>query len=284
MRDLCCYRNPHDKPHGNHFMNHNHTQQDVEQAAAILHDLWLNNNRCDGLPAHLQPTDRATGYAVQAALSCLNKQDVCGWKIAATSADGQRHIGVDQPLAGRLFADRILPDGAVVSLANNLMQVAEIEFAFRFARTLPPRAQAYPIDEVMAAISTVHPSIEIPDSRFSDFAHAGAPSLIADLACAHVFVLGDASRQWATFDFINTEIPVMLNGVAVQSAYGRNVLGNPCVALTWLVNELSLHGMACEAGHVVTTGTCRMPVTVQPGDSIRADFGALGSVHCSFSN
>ena len=68
-------------------MNHTHTQQDVEQAAAILHDLWLNNNRCDGLPAHLQPTDRATGYAVQAALSCLNKQDVCGWKIAAVGAD-----------------------------------------------------------------------------------------------------------------------------------------------------------------------------------------------------
>lgn len=259
-----------------------HSPQQQEQAAAILHDLWLQKNRFVGLPEALKPVDRAEGYAIQAAFSRLNKQAVFGWKIAATSVDGQRHIGVDGPLAGRLFADRILPDGALVSLERNLMQVAEIEFAFRFARSLAPRAEEYTVDEVLAAVGTVHPSIEIPDSRYADFVTAGAPQLIADLACANLFVLGPAAEQWANFDFIDAEIPVMQNGAPVNSGYGRNVLGDPRVALTWLVNELSRHGMVCEAGQAVTTGTCRIPVAVKPGDDISADFGVLGRVHCRF--
>lgn len=248
-----------------------------------MHDLWQNKQRFSGLPHAIQPGDRAAGYAIQGAFSRLNPHAVFGWKIAATSGDGQRHIGVDQPLAGRLFVDRILPDGAVVSLEHNLMRVAEIEYAFRFAQTLPPRASEYAVDEVMAAVSAVHPAIEVPDSRYADFVSAGAPQLIADLACANLLVLGPAAAQWADFDFIHTEIPVLHNGAPIQAGYGRNVLGDPRVALTWLVNELSRHHMACEAGHVVTTGTCRAPVPVQPGDEIRADFGKLGRVHCRFA-
>ncbi|NCW87183.1 MAG: hydratase, partial [Oxalobacteraceae bacterium] len=64
--------------------------------------------------------------------------------------------------------------------------------------------------------------------------------------------------------------------------FGRNVLGDPRVALAWLVNELSKLGISCEPGQVVTTGTCRIPVTVKPGDTVEADFGLLGRVGCRF--
>ena len=35
---------------------------------------------------------------------------------------------------------------------------------------------------------------------------------------------------------------------------------------------------AFAAGQFVTTGTCVIPVPITPGDTIRADFGELGSV------
>ena len=66
-------------------------------------------------------------------------QKTAGWKIAATSEAGQRHIGVSEPLAGRLFADFILPDGARRDAGPMHMRVVEAEFAFRFGRDLPPR-------------------------------------------------------------------------------------------------------------------------------------------------
>ncbi len=257
--------------------------QTAARAADVLLGLWTARARCDALPADVRPQTRTEGYAVQNALARVQGHAQFGWKIAATSVDGQRHIGVDGPLGGRLFADRVLPNGAAVTLDKNLMRVAEIEFAFRFARTLAPRAQPYTVDEVLDAVACVHPSIEVPDSRYDDFVTAGAPQLIADNACANLFVLGPRADDWRGFDYVNAEIAVTLNGAPTGSGFGRNVLGDPRVGLTWLVNELSAIGIASEKDQVVTTGTCRVPVTVKPGDRIEADFGVLGKVGCSFT-
>ncbi len=264
-------------------MDHTSDSGKLAQAAAMLHELWNARGRCDGVPQDFRPASRVEGYAVQRAIADKLGQPVLGWKIAATSVDGQRHIGVDGPLAGRLYADRVFAAGAEIPLAGNLMRVAEIEFAFRFARDLPPRVQAYTVDEVLDAVACVHPSIEVPDSRYDDFVTAGAPQLIADNACANLFVLGPRADDWRGFDYVNAEIRVLHNGQPTGSGFGRNVLGDPRIGLTWLVNELSALGIACEAGQVVTTGTCRVPVTVAPGDRIEADFGPLGRVGCSFS-
>lgn len=53
--------------------------------------------------------------------------------------------------------------------------------------------------------------------------------------------------------------------------------------LTWQVNELSSLTIDCEVGQVVTNGTCRVPVTLKPGDLVEADFGVLGKVSCRFN-
>lgn len=254
-----------------------------EAAAASLDLLWQHKTRCLNLPEDIRPRDRIEGYRVQQAFAERRAVPVAGWKIAATSTEGQKHIGVDGPLAGRLFADRVLDDGACLSLTSNLMRVAEIEFAFCFGQRLAPRVADYSTPEVLAAVSTMHPSIEIPDSRFEDFVSAGAPQLIADNACANWFVLGPGESQWRDFDYVDGPIGITKNELPIDAGYGRNVLGDPRVALTWLVNELSRLGIACEPGQFVTTGTCRVPVTVVPGDRIAADFGVLGRVSCAFS-
>jgi 2-keto-4-pentenoate hydratase len=67
-------------------------------------------------------------------------------------------------------------------------------------------------------------------------------------------------------------------GQPPREGRGANVLGDPRVALAWLVNELCGLGLALEAGQVVTTGTCMTPLPIAAGDAIAADFGALGNV------
>ena len=113
-----------------------------------------------------------------------------GWKIAATSEAGQKHINVDGPMAGRILSETVIADGGTASMAGNEMRVAEPELPFAWRRDLPPRSQPYAVREVLDAVGTLHPAIEIPDSRFADFVGAGAAQIIADNACAHLFVLG----------------------------------------------------------------------------------------------
>ena len=56
------------------------------------------------------------------------------------------------------------------------------------------------------------------------------------------------------------------------------MLGDPRLALTWLVNELSRFGYALKKDQVVITGTCVKPMAIAVGDRVEGDFGALGRV------
>jgi 2-keto-4-pentenoate hydratase len=247
-------------------------------ASSTLCDHWANGLRLDQLPENLRPSSRAEGYRIQALLEERTAAPLFGWKIAATSTAGQAHIGVDGPLAGRLLAERVIADGGICPFGNNHMRVAEIEFAFRMGQTLMPRAESYGIEEVLAAVAALHPSIEIPDSRFNAFEKVGAPQLIADNACAHYFVQGpEAPPSWRDLDLAAYRVTGWVNDASFEGI-GSNVLGDPRIALQWLANELSQLGIPLAAGQLITTGTCLVPMAIAPGDRIRGDFGVLGAV------
>ena len=228
-----------------------------------------------------RPRDRAEGYAIQAAMQRYGNP--FGWKIAATSEAGQKHINVAGPLAGRIFSERVIPDGGTASMAGNEMRVGEPEFAFRIGRDLPPRPAPYSVGDVLAAVDTLHPAIELPDSRFADFVKAGEAQLIADQS------LRASVRPWPARDCRlargrSGRAPA--GGHAARPAFcrlRRHVLGDPRVALTWLANELRTLGVTLKAGEVVTTGTCHPPLPIQSGDRFEADFGIFGRVSVALS-
>jgi 2-keto-4-pentenoate hydratase len=260
-------------------------QFQVQAASDMLWDCWRQGRCLSALPEAIRPATRADGYAVQALLERRASTPLFGWKIAATSQAGQSHIGVDGPLAGRLLREQARDTGAQLPLRGNRMRVAEPEFAFRLARDLPPRAQAYTAQEVLAAVDALHPAIEVPDSRYDDFARVGAAQLIADNACAHDFVLGPATRaDWRSRDLSEHAVTGSVSGKLHRDGKGANVLGDPRIALAWLANELSQLGITLGAGQVVTTGTCLIPLPVEPGDRVVADFGEFGAVEVRFGD
>lgn len=260
-------------------------QPAIDEAAEILWQAWTSRASIDDLPPRCQPSARAEGYRVQSALLDRSGATAWGWKIAATSQAGQQHIGVDGPLGGRLYGAQIHRNGDSISLEGNRMRVAEVEFAFRMGQTLPPRQAPWTIEEVFLAVDALLPAIEIPDSRFARFEQAGAAQLIADNACAWRFAAGDpAPALWRSMDLSRWIAEADVGGRYQREGIGSNVLGDPRGALVWLVNELSAHGIALEAGQVVTTGTCLAPLPIEPGDKVSVDFGALGGLELSFEH
>jgi 2-keto-4-pentenoate hydratase len=259
----------------------------IERASNELWALWQAGGITQALSEGLQPGNRLEGYEIQARLESHSTQPLFGWKIAATSAAGQTHIGVDGPMAGRILAERVLAQNSTISLTNNRMRVAECEFAFKMKRTLAPQSAPFTQADVLAAVGSLHPAIEIPDSRYERFEIVGAPQLIADNACAHLFMLGSATTSnWRTFDLVNHAVTASVtNGVSLKHHHGvgSNVLGDPRIALTWLANELRAMGVALQADQAVTTGTCVVPIPVNPGDQVEVSFGALGSIGVRFA-
>jgi len=159
------------------------------------------------------------------------------------------------------------------------MKVAELEFAFRMADDLAPRDTPYQPQEVLERVATLHPAIEIPDSRYNVFERVGLAQLIADNACAHRFILGaPVAVDWRALDLAAQKPRAFLDGVLAEEGLGARVLGGPVAALTWLANELSRHGLTLRAGEVITTGTCIKPLAIARGNRIVGDFGSFGRV------
>jgi 2-keto-4-pentenoate hydratase len=266
------------------------TDDQLQAASDLLWDCWQRGERIAALPDGIRPATRADGYAIQARLEQRSGAPIAGWKIAATSKAGQAHIAVDGPLAGRLLAERVFESGARLPYGNSHMRVAEAEFAFRMAVDLRPRARPYTVGEVLAAVETLHPAIEVPDSRYDDFTVVGAAQLIADNSCAHHFLLGPpAPDTWRSIDLAAHRVTGSVRSAGPsgppsleRDGIGANVLGDPREALAWLVNELSGLNLTLRAGQVVTTGTCLTPLPIAPGDYVTCDFGVLGSADVSF--
>lgn len=262
----------------------------AHEAARLLWSCREAGGVIDALPEALRPRDAAAGHAIQAALPEVAGQPVVGWKIAATSAAGQAHIQVDGPLAGRILDSFVHPVGATLGLAGNRMRVVEPEFAFRLRADLPPRATPYAADEVLAAVASLHPAFELPDSRFAEFTRAGQAQLIADDACCGRFAFGPAvAMDWRSLDLAAHAVHATVLGADGRIRYtrdgqGRALLGDPRTALVWLANELSSLGIGLRTGDWASCGTCMVPLEILPGDRVVADYGDFGRIEIGVSD
>lgn len=253
------------------------------ETAALIWGAWCEGRLLDGLPDAARPATVAEADAAQAALEAAAGRRA-GWKLAATSRAGQAHINVSGPLPGRLFARFALPAHAPIPTSGMHMNVVEPEFVFRMARDLPGTGP-YSADEVLAAVAALHVGLELPDSRFRDFAAAGEAQLVADDACAGRYLLGHAAPEhWRDSDLATTSVHVAVDGEPAAEGSGANVLGDPRIALTWLANELPARGAALHGGDIVFTGVTTVPVPVLPGMRLVATFGdGLGRIAADFA-
>ena len=258
---------------------------DREAAArggALLWQAWQDRAQLDALPADCRPGSMAEAYAVQDGLAARAGLRIAGYKIGATNAQVQARFGVDAPFSGRLFADFVGESPLTVPANSVNFHAIEAEFDFVMARALGPRDAPYTLAELKAAVASVHPAIEVPDSRYADWLSMRADDLIADNAIGCLLCLGPPAADGLAHDLAGQQVIVRIDGEVVSEGVGANVLGDPWNVMVWLANHLSARGLALEAGHVVTTGSAADVVQCKPGDTVTAEFGPIGSAEVRF--
>ena len=257
-------------------------RQRAKRGGALLWEAWRAGGRIDALPGDCRPATIADGYAVQDGLAASAGLAVAGYKIGATNALVQARFGVDAPFSGRIFADFVGESPFDVPAGRVNFHTVEPEFDFVIGRSLAPRAAPWTIEELRGAVASVHPAIEIPDSRYTDWLSMTAADLIADNAIAGLLCLGPAAEGGLDRDLAAQPVTLHRNGEPAGDGAGRNVLGDPWNVLVWLANHLSARGTTLAAGQVVTTGSATDILRCRPGDTVTADFGPLGRVEVRF--
>lgn len=212
-----------------------------------------------------EPTDIATGYAIQEAGHRLHDDPLVGWKAGCTSAMAQQFLGVDTPVAGRYRSTHVLNAPAQVSASEFATAPhLEVEVGLRLLADV----DATPLDPFQLADAVeAFAAIEVVSGRLAAFPKVGGPLLVADNVVGGRMIVGPALDL--TTDGIRgldrTSVTLAIDGEDVAAGTGADALGHPLSVLAWLAGHAAERGAPLRAGDLVITGTCTGLVPARPG-------------------
>ncbi|MEK9719743.1 MAG: hypothetical protein VW257_01550, partial [Quisquiliibacterium sp.] len=225
-------------------------------------------------PSQCQPATVQQAYAAQQVLVRLKTQrcgSVVGWKIALSNPAMQAFCGLPEPIAGAVHAKQVVGGPGRVRAADYVRLLVEFEIALELAGDLPARPGGYRREEVAAAVSAVRPAFEIADDLGADYKTLSEHGLqlVADNAWNQGAVLGERRTDWRALDLAALRGVVQIDDEIVGEGFGRDQMGHPLDAMTWLANNLSQRGIGMRAGQFAILGslvTSKFPVA---GQSLR---------------
>jgi 2-keto-4-pentenoate hydratase len=204
---------------------------------------------------------------------------VLGHKVGLSSLAMQQMMGVDEPDYGHLLDEMQVFEDTPVKAGRYLYPRVEVEVGFILAADLPGAGCTE--DDVLAATEALAPSIELIDTRITDWEIALCDT-IADNASSAGFVLGEARVSPRELDVKSIDAVLTRNGEVVTEGRSDAVLGNPVTAVAWLARKVESFGVRLRKGDIVLPGSCTRAIDARAGDNFVADFAGLGSVRLSF--
>ncbi|OMC16812.1 MULTISPECIES: 2-keto-4-pentenoate hydratase [unclassified Mycobacterium] len=204
---------------------------------------------------------------------------VLGHKVGLSSKAMQQMMGVDEPDYGHLLDEMQVFEDTPVKAGRYLLPRVEVEVAFILGADLPGAGCTE--DDVLAATEALAPSIELIDTRITDWKIALCDT-IADNASSAGFVLGQARVAPGDIDVKAIDAVLTRNGEVIAEGRSDAVLGNPVTAVAWLSRKVESFGVRLRKGDIVLPGSCTRAIDARAGDEFVADFTGLGSVRLSF--
>jgi len=243
---------------------------DIAAAAEALLAARKERRWLDALPDGARPATLAEAEAIQRQVAEA-RGPVGGWKVGAADP------GATPGAAPLNSADLQMTPGPLPASRFNVIGV-EAEIAYLLGRDLPPRDAPYSREEVLDAVESLHPVIELVDTRFTRLKVTDALSHTADQMNHGALVIGPALADWRGIDPVNQPVRLSFDGKVVLEQVGGNTAGDPVRLLQWLADTGARAYGGLSAGMVVTTGSCTGLLMIEAGTRVLAEFPGLGSV------
>jgi 2-oxo-hept-3-ene-1,7-dioate hydratase len=220
-------------------------------------------------------------YAIQALVNEMKVAQgskTIGNKIGLTSQAMQQSSQIDEPDFGVLHDTMLIDEGAKVPFERFIVPRVEPELVFVLGK--PLKGPGVGLLDVLRATEYVIPAIEIIDARVQN--PRKIFDTVADNGAAAGLVLGGRPVGPMEVDLRWVSALLYRNADIEESGVAAGVLGHPAVAIAWLANKVAPFGTTLEPGRVMLSGSFTRPVWAKQGDTLRADFGPLGSLSVQF--
>lgn len=253
------------------------TPDRLHEATRLLLQARSSGQPLAELPEHCRPTTFEQAYAIQ---DLLLRQlgPVGGWKVGAKSPEAE-------PTCAPMPRGGISAGPTILDARRFRMRGVEIEAGVVLKHDLPPRSQAYTLEEVLQAIDYVCVAVEIVESRFQNHEHMGRLSTLADLAshgAAIYLPVGVDPKPTARWQTPHARLA--LDSGAKLAATSQNPAGELTRLLVWLANHASQRNIGLLQGQLIITGSCLPMVFAQATDHIRAELSGIGELDVKFGD
>lgn len=230
-----------------------------------------------------EPETLETAYEIQDAVYRIVGQEhaagpIGGHKIAITSPQIQELCGVDQPIYGAVFANRIHTSPHTVSHDDFVRLGLEFEVGVTMGQDVPASQAPYDHETIVPFIKSVAPAFELIEDRNADYSDLDAKSLLTDLCWCGGVVLGQPVEDLSSLDLGDMASTIVHNGAEVAHGNVGDALGHPLNGLAWIANHLASRGKTLKAGDIIITGSALKTLFPVPGDSFSYNIDGLGSV------
>lgn len=250
-------------------------EKDLITAADMLVDARRTGMPIADLPKEIQPSTLDEAYFIQDKMSWIY-EEIGGWKVGAPSPDAI-------PSFAPMPKAWISCNGCELRGPSHRYRGLEAEIAFCMGSNLPPRDLPYSREEVIAAIASMHPALEILETAFIDPSLATKLSCAADLALHGGFVYGAPVKDWQTIDFSKERVSLTVDGSVRVEQVGSNTAGDLIRLLPWLANEAAARTSGLRAGDWITTGSWTGNTIATAGSAAEARFSTAGAVALRFA-
>jgi 2-keto-4-pentenoate hydratase len=257
-------------------------QPKFEPLARALADAWRT---CETIPlpdVDSAPRSRAEAFMIQDRMSEILGDRCIGWKVGAAVRAVQVLEGHDGPITGRLFAPGLFTSPAQIPPMFEGYKI-ECEFAFRFERDVPARAEPYTRAELGPRL-VLHPGLELAGTRYrtnGSSRKATTHDAIADNGAGGGYVIGEGITDWRRIDLARLPIDARIDDGAAIEIYTGEYRRDPVDILVETVNGLCERGIGLAAGDLLTTGSLTTPTPLRAGQTYVARFGDFSTLRAT---
>jgi 2-oxo-hept-3-ene-1,7-dioate hydratase len=195
-----------------------------------------------------------------------------GWKIGITDAVAQAKWGLKGPAVGALAGNCAFDSGADVPVRRGAVIRGEAEISIRVKEDVPAGCT---LAQAHAAIASLGPAIELIDIS------KPGPDLATILSHSifHAGVVFGAEYPPETLNKVEPYWPrAFRNGKAVRQPEPALIPEDLGALVALVANLLPKFGEGLKAGDRIISGSFVKPMIGEPGDTMKVDFGALGTV------
>tara|TARA_B110001454_G_scaffold64823_1_gene62972 strand:+ start:19511 stop:20311 length:801 start_codon:yes stop_codon:yes gene_type:complete len=195
-----------------------------------------------------------------------------GYKMGLTSEGKRKQMNLDAPLYGELTNKMQVLNGSIFDIAPLIHSKIEPEVAFKIKSALKGKVS---YETVVGNITHVCATMEILDSRYTQFKYFSMEDVIADNSSSSHFVMGN----WVSFEsgkmLENARLEMFVNDTLSQAGDAKEISGNPIRSIVQLCELLHENGRSLEAGSIVLAGAATAAVELKPNQKIELKISGI---------